>query len=199
MKNLIRTTATVIAILAFSAAHGGVIWDESLDGDLSDLSATPTSLGLLAFGDNDIINVEHTGTGVGGAGSDWFTFSVAAGTELVDLVVSNYRNTNAGAGAFIALFDGLSVGDPTADAKVAAGLMTGDGSLLGVSGFGEAAFGAVGAGDYTFWANETGGIAGWDLRLVVRDTTAVSEPAVLFLLLPALVIMMRRRLTLQRA
>ena len=70
-------------ILANPTARAAVIHDELFDGDLSNLGAAPSSLGVLAAGFNLVI-----GTKASLSDEDYLTFTIAPGFELSSVVLS---------------------------------------------------------------------------------------------------------------
>ena len=78
-------------VLTFAALGQGstVLWNESVNGPLSNGGATPaTALGSLTLGQNSVIGaVQLIPNGLGGGTliNDYFTFSVPANTEISSL------------------------------------------------------------------------------------------------------------------
>jgi hypothetical protein len=72
--------------IVFSTAHGQVMWNESVNGDLSNNQAAP-SISFPSSGANAVIGT------VGGADSqDWITFTVPAGFQLSSLTLAAYSS-----------------------------------------------------------------------------------------------------------
>ena len=61
--------------IATSTASAGVIWDEATDGSLSTDRLSPTTMGTLAPGSNDLIGSTVSGI------SKFFSITIGAGTE----------------------------------------------------------------------------------------------------------------------
>jgi hypothetical protein len=78
----------VLAAVAPVASHAGVVWNEGVNGDLSNNQGAPTSVGLVA-GANSVIGV----SGIGDT-QDWLTFTVPAGMQLSSLVLVSYLSTD---------------------------------------------------------------------------------------------------------
>jgi len=76
----------VLAALAVSHSANAMMWDESLNGDLSNDGLAPTLL-TLSPGSNQILG--HTGDGGQGVDRDYFTFTLAQGQQLSSIVLLN--------------------------------------------------------------------------------------------------------------
>lgn len=77
----------VFAWLSVAPAQAVTIWDEAVDGDLSDQPASPTNVGSLSIGDNSLIGAlvdEH----------DYFSFEVLAGETLDSVTVVSQTLVN---------------------------------------------------------------------------------------------------------
>ncbi len=183
-------SAAVLAAGLCASAQATTVWDEAVSGDLANLGATPTA---VSFGLGS--NVIRGTTGRDAAGvvdRDYFTFTVAAGWQLETLTVLPGSTFLGGAAAS---FIGMQVGpvmtvDP--DSGSATGLLgwwlynendIGNdilqqmGSSPGAVGY----TGALPAGTYTVWVQETGtGVAAYGFDFAV---TQVPEPATALLML----------------
>ena len=90
-------------------AKAAIVWDESLDGDLSTLPGAPTSLGSLAAGEseflgttvNDLVSVDR----------DYLTFTIAAGHSLTNIMLNDYQAPGDDVG-FIGLYAGSTASTP---------------------------------------------------------------------------------------
>jgi hypothetical protein len=180
--------ATAIS-LAFASSAYAVVWNESINGDLSGSYSAPTVLGSLGPGTHSIIGGDSSGS------RDIFTFTISAGMSLVS--VFNVAYSGADGTAFIGIASGTSINDSNLP-----------GSLLGYTHFGTVpgtvgteiidniAVGAgsatfippLGAGTYTVWMQQAGAAATWQMDFIV-----VPEPAHAALLLLGLPWLARRR------
>ena len=80
----------LVAMLAPAPSQAAVIWDESTNGDLSNVQATPTKL-ALSLGTNSI-----KGSVVGASDvRDWVTLTVPAGMQLKQIILAAYTSTDA--------------------------------------------------------------------------------------------------------
>jgi hypothetical protein len=153
--------AAITLLMLFSLSFGSVAnadnYNEGIDGDLSGSMAAPTSISLDP-GSNTI-----TATSVSGD-VEYFTVSVPAGFQLSALTVVAY--TSIDPVAFIGVQNGTTFTEPPVGTNVA--------NLLGYTHFGTAHVGTdilddigagagsqmftppLGAGNYTFWAQQTG-------------------------------------------
>ena len=141
-----------------------VVYDESLDGKLSDDSSEPTVI-TLASGDNRIIADQATGV------ADYFTVEIPSGYELAELNVESYESEGA---AFIGIGEGDSITGQTAESLLG-GLVYGDanidtdilpemGKLEGATGFTS----PLPSGEYTIWLNQNGDVSSVTLNLVLE-------------------------------
>lgn len=164
-----------------------VLWDESVNGNLSNNQSTPTPL-TAALGTNSVIGT------VGGADGtqDWLTLHVPAGMRLDSLVLAAYSSTDAQG------FTGVQAGTSFVGSPFTAGSYLGyahfgtgatngtlpptnlvGADLLPIMGSSSTAPGAQGftpplaAGDYTFLIQQLGAITTYQFDY---DTSAVPTP-----------------------
>lgn len=183
-------SASLLCVGMLSGAQAATAWDEAVSGDLANAGATPTavSFGLGA-------NLVRGTTGRNGAGvvdRDYFTFTVAPGWQLATLSVLPGSTFLGGAGAsFIAMQVGpvMTVNPESGSATGLLGwwlynendigndILQQMGSSPGAVGYA----GALPAGTYTVWVQETGtGVAAYGFDFAV---TQVPEPASALLML----------------
>ncbi len=65
-------------ILLCNTAHAALLWDESVNGDFSNVAATPTSLSVLSAGDYEVLGSVH----VQSDPYDAFSFDIPSGNIL---------------------------------------------------------------------------------------------------------------------
>lgn len=88
-------TLLAIAVLAtvefttFADGRAATIWDEGVNGDLSDNQAAPNALALAA-GANSVI-----GSVGGGNSRDWIALTVPTGQQLTGIVLAAYVSNDA--------------------------------------------------------------------------------------------------------
>lgn len=159
MYTSIRSLVLAFALLALASAHAAVIHDERVDGDLSDVGASPTAFSL-GLGSSEIIGV----TGAGINDFDFFSLSIGGGLVLDSLSLNAFGGSNL---SFIAVQTGTVWTEGIRGAINPANLLgwthigAGDvgSDILGNLGSGFGATGFIpplGAGDYTFLVQETG-------------------------------------------
>jgi hypothetical protein len=156
---MLRATFTLFMLISFS--YGSVAYadnyDEGVDGDLSGNQLAPTSISLDP-GSNTV-----TATSISGD-REYFTMNVPSGFQLSAIMVNSYVSTDMV--AFIGVQNGTTFTEPPTGTNVA--------NLLGWAHWGTANIGTdilddigagagsqtftppLGAGDYTFWAQQTG-------------------------------------------
>ena len=172
-----------------SSAFGGTLWNSTVNGPLSTSGLTPTPLGPLTLGDNDVFaTTGSSATGV--IDQNYFVVTVPVGfalgsiTELPGTVVG-------GTASFIGVEAGSQVtvgSNPTTAAGLlgftlytTAEINTNILPLMGIPDNGSSGFTPpLGPGQYSFWIQE--GAAGtfpygFDLGLV--STASVPEPGTL--------------------
>jgi hypothetical protein len=188
-SHMLRSIALLAgAFLYGTAAHGSVIYNETISGDLSNNGLTPTQL-FVSLGLNDVLG----STGKSAAGvidRDYFTFTVAPGLELTGVTVLPGTQTLGALGeSFIGVQTGPEVTVSTA-ATDATGLLGWDHygaddigvnilPAMGTSGLDSTGFtGPLPAGTYSFWVQEASvGTVNYGLEFTVAP-----EPSSLILL-----------------
>ena len=162
-------TLAIVGIAA-CVAQGQVIWDETIDGDLSNDGATPSVGGSLAVGDNLVRGSTGPGTGtIGEPGFDVLTFTVDAGEVVTSMILNAYDPATGGSSGFV-LFDG-PLGDGTGTPFI--GGSTGDGAAVGTDLFDQIGITELVAGDYTFEVREFGGPRStWEVNFTVVPAPA---------------------------
>ena len=185
----ILAAASCCAFLAASAS-ADLMWDEAIDGDLSDDYQNPTQLFTKGVNNHVIFTTVGADANGGEQDREYFTFTIEEGYELVSLVLDNFETdpeTNLG---FIGVAQGSVFPTPPDNADPTALLGY---ALVGLSdvgndilqamgnGAGSQGFsGPLGAGTYTWWAQETGpSTDNWDLNFVVTEVPAPGALALL--------------------
>ena len=166
-----------------STAAADLMWDEAIDGDLSSDYLSPTQLFTKGVNNHVIFTTIGQAENGGDQDREYFTFTVAEGYELVSIVLDGFETspeTNLG-------FIGIAAGsvfttppdapDPTqllgyylpGVSDVGSDILQAMGQGGGSQGFS----GALGAGSYSFWAQETGpSTDNWDLNFIVTEVPA---------------------------
>ena len=196
-----RSRTLALAALALApiaaVASADVVYDEAVDGDLSDDPNAPTAISFLSPGTSTVI---FTTDGLGDD-RDIFTFNVAEGYQLTGIILDLFATEPAANLGFMGFAAGDVLGtdplapDPTALLGYAlpgasdsgTDFFTQMGQAAGAQGYD----GPLGAGDYTFWAQETGPSAdNWEISFVI---TPVPGPGALALVAVAGLAGRRRR------
>lgn len=157
-------------------------YNEAISGDLSNLGLSPTLLGTLTPGSNQIFGT--TGRGAAGIDRDYFTVTIPAGYQLSALIELPGTSVG-GATSFLGVQAGKQVTLPTTT-TTAVGLLgwthygAGDINVnllprMGIPDTGSSGFTPpLGAGDYAFWIQDfNAGQFNYGFNLVVQ---AVPEP-----------------------
>ena len=171
------TAALIMAGVFAGSVSADLMWDEAIDGDLSGDYLNPTQ--LFTKGVNNHVRF----TTVGSEDKEYFTFEVAEGFELVAIVLDNFETDPEGNLGFI----GIAQGDvfPTPPdapdvtsllgyylpgvSDIGSDIMQAMGNGGGSQGFS----GPLGAGSYSFWAQETAASDDvWDLNFIVTEVPA---------------------------
>ncbi|MBI2824351.1 MAG: hypothetical protein HYX69_06655 [Planctomycetia bacterium] len=158
-------------------ACGSVVWDESVNGDLSGNRLAPTAI-AIAVGDNELVG------SVKGGELDYVTFTVPAGAVLSKLVLESFTSTDQI--AFIAIQNGATFTEP-AVGTVTANLLgythfgPGEGNvgtdILDDMGTGAGAQGftpPLPAGAYALWIQQLSSLTSYQFDFVVSN---VPEPS----------------------
>jgi hypothetical protein len=203
-------------ILAFgSNSRATVIWNQSINGPLSELPSAPTPF-TLSEGTNSIIAVVGGGNGTeSGVDQNWVNINIPTGLQLSELVLASYTSTD------LQGFTGVAAGTTFAPGE--AGVNT-EGNYLGYTHFGTGASnngqpatnlvgvdvlpimgnnvvdspGSAGftpplpAGSYTFLIQQLGATTDYQYDF---DVTSVPEPATdaILLIAPMILGFSRRR------
>jgi len=195
-RYLTRSALVALSYIVFSSAQGAVVYDESIDGDLSDFGLNPTVV-HLGPGSNLILGT--TGFGATEVDRDYFSLAVPSGAVLKSLTVLP-GTTEGGDVSFIGVQVGAQVTVAT-DASSADGLLGwvhyGPGvvnrDILPRIGRGDGATGftgPLGQGTYSFWVQDFNRATyQYDLTL---SAASVPEPEIYAALAVGLVFLMAR-------
>ncbi|MAJ47579.1 MAG: hypothetical protein CBC35_10000 [Planctomycetes bacterium TMED75] len=190
-----REKTCILSLLAACAVCGAsasadLMWDEAIDGDLSSDYLNPTQLFTKGVNNHVIFTTIGAAENGGDQDREYFTFEVAQGYELVSIVLDGFETdpeTNLG---FIGIANGSvfptppGAPDPTqllgyyllGVSDVGSDILQAMGQGGGSQGFS----GPLGAGSYTFWAQETGpSTDNWDLNFIVTEVPAPGALALL--------------------
>lgn len=177
----------LLAPLALGLGNAATLYEESVSGDLSTSSGSPSSLSF-GFGSN----VVHGTTGRDGntqlVDRDYFTFVVPAGGNLQAITILTGTIGGGTGSSFIGIGSGASLLDPTtAVPTLAASLLgytlyssadIGNNILPRLAASGGSAppaigFSSLGPGTYTLWVQETGtGSFNYALDVVITPEPA---------------------------
>lgn len=172
------TIRAIIALAAFApAAAAGVIFDEAVDGDLSNDRANPTSF-VLGSGAN-LFTMDVFDSDQPGGDLDYFTVNVGAGFTIDSITLVSSTNPNGGfdSTGFIALQVGPEVTvDPDApNPAPLAGFVIAEPGTIGTNILPDLS-GTVGPtlgeGAYSFWVQQTG----VDLTRITLSFNVVPAP-----------------------
>jgi hypothetical protein len=197
-KRKICSALPGVLLAAFScvpATSSAFVYDEAVDGDLSNAGLSPTVL-IADIGANTLAGITVSGD------LDYFTFNVGAGLKLDAILLTAFDSADDLAFAAVqsgSLFTEPPVGTDPGNllgwVHIAAPLVGTD--ILDDMGLGDGAMGFVPplpSGDYSFWIQQTGDDpVGYGMQFMV---SAVPVPAALYLLgsgLLALGVRMRAR------
>ncbi len=187
---LLFFAATLIGFC--SAASGAIVWDESMDGDLSDDPLAPTGI-MFAVGVNGVI-----GTDGDADTRDYITFTIEDGYQLDAILLQEYLDVATGGDGdrgYIAINSGDTSAIPdggNSDSFLGGSHMdplaagTDLLAILAAAPLAGTGFDApLGPGTYSFLIQQTGvEITSYGLDFVVSATVPV--PAAVWLLLSAI-------------
>lgn len=158
-----------------SVAHAGVLWNETVQGDLSSDWLAPTVGTLVRSEDGENILSGICGDDGTGIDRDYITVTIPDGAQLTSIILQDYFSTDFN--MFMGVVAGTTVVNPD-DAT--------DQSVLGYALFGPFDIGndlmddlavahypgggfvaPVGPGTYTFWIQQTGEPTVYQMNFVV--------------------------------
>ena len=162
---------TVVVAPTSVGAQDNVLHDEAADGEISGDAANPLAVDL-AVGANVLSGSVQAGN------IDYVTVNVPDGYELSGIDLLSYTGPSV---SFIGLQEGTQFTEPPNGTDVAnllgfhlfGGEVGSD--ILGAIGQGQGTqgfTGSLGAGDYTFWIQETGGEVDYSISLNVAEAPA---------------------------
>lgn len=168
------------ATLNFVVAESTVIWDEAIDGDLSDDGTNPTGAFTLTPDADNIVIANQVGNP---RDVDFFTFTVPTDFQLDQLIVVDYVSGDDV--AFIAIDEGATTdvdfnnpaaadllgGTTYGTASIGNDILPAMGNLGGATGFTP----PLPAGDYTIWLNQTGAISEVMLNFVLGEALSLDD------------------------
>jgi hypothetical protein len=171
---------TLVWVVLAHAAGAASIWDETLNGDLSNDRANPTLLTPLSIGSNTISGTVTQGE------RDYFRFNVPTGYTLNQIFLTVHSPANT---SFFAIQSGTQITvDPTAPtAGPLLGYVHTGGGLVGTDVLDDMATSnllvppaqgfalPLGPGDYSFWMQQTSAILtsyAFDVIIAPEPTTA---------------------------
>jgi len=176
-----------------SATFANTVWSEAVNGELSNAASSPTAL-TTGVGSNLVLG--RAGTLVtGGLDPDFFTFTIAPGTQLSAINVTMFMpDESVGGGSFFAIASGTSISPNNPATHLSNTLFSEVGDILPALSsnpvFGGTGLPAnPGAGTYTAWFQETLTSVSYGFDLVV---TPVPEPMTLASLAAGMSLILRR-------
>jgi len=189
-----RITTAALLLTCFGIAHASVIWDEDLQGDISNDRFNP-SVGTMTLGSNFLFATSKQGD------REYIRIDIPDGMQLEKLMMEHYHGDDLT--AFIAIQAGTTFTEPPTGTNVANLLGythfgPGPGNvgtdILDDMGTGQGAIGFVpplNAGPYTYWIQQTGvNPAHYHFEFIVGT---VPEPCTMAVLGVAGLAFLRRR------
>ena len=175
--------ALLALLISTGTATAANIWNEPIDGELSDDYLNPTALTLTIGGASDDVFFQTPESLI--TDRDYFTITVASGYELSALVLAQFDTSPSTNLGFIAIASGANF--PTSGASPNPALLLGYalvgaahvgtdilddlGAAAGTIGFS----GSLGSGTYSFWAQDnTASDEDWTISFV---TSPIPEPS----------------------
>ncbi len=176
----IRDAAALGAVLcvlgAGSTAGAGValLWDDAVDGDLSNDRLNPTAF-VLGFGTSAIVS-ETMLSATAGGDRDYFSVTVGAGQVLTSIVLAESSSDGFDTAGFVGMQFGpqVTVDPDMPDASLLSGFAITSPDLVGTDILnmlsGQT---SLGEGTYSFWVQQTGEF----LTRIRLDFTVVPAPS----------------------
>lgn len=183
-------TALVCSGIVIGSASAELMWDELIDGDLSSDYLNPTQVYSKGVNNHVIFTTIGAEENGGNQDREYFTFTIDEGYELSALILDGFATdpeTNLG---FLGVAQGsvfpTSPDAPDVTTLLGYGLIglsdVGNDILqiMGQGGGAQGFSGPLGAGTYTWWAQETGpSTDDWDLNFVITEVPAPGAIALL--------------------
>jgi hypothetical protein len=165
-----------LALCAGLASGQNILWDETVDGDLSNFGLTPSNGGTLAAGANLVRGSTGPGSGLtGDEGYDILTFNVAAGFTVTSIVLNAYDPSGTTSTSGFVLFSG---NQGTDSLNPFLGGVSWGTANVGAELLSSISSGPLGPGDYTFEVREFGGPRStWEIQI-----NAIPAPGAMALL-----------------
>lgn len=193
-KQALRNTALLSLVVCSGVSNAQVIWDEGVNGDLSDNRLAPTDLTLLS-GTNSLIATS------GGGDREYVHFVLSPGLALAHINVVSWSGIDQT--GFIGVQAGTTFTEPPTGTNVA-NLLGWSHYGPGVGNLGSDILPAIGQGagaigftpplsgpNFTFWLNQTS--SNRETYQLDFVTSPVPEPASIGLFVVGLAAMIRRR------
>lgn len=191
---IVKKAVLLVLALSFgAAAQAQIIWDETVQGDLSNDRLNPTNLNLN-LGTNGVL------ASSGFSDIEYVHFHLAAGMQLDAIIPISY--SGADEVAFIGVQAGSIFTEPASGANVAnllgwalwgPAMGNMNTNILPTIGTGAGAQGFTGpltGSDYTFWIQNTGSDFTWRMDF---NTSVVPEPATMAALFVGSIALLRRK------
>ena len=167
--------AALAALAASQGANAAMVWDESINGDLSNDGLAPQALTLFP-GSNQLVG--STGDGGQGVDRDYFTFTLTPGRTLSSIRLLG-NTFVSGAFSFIGIQTGPQV---TVQPSGAGGNLLLGWTHYSMNDIGTdilpaiTSGGPLSPGTYSVWVQDTGGPATYGFDLGVTGVTPVPLP-----------------------
>ncbi|MBV8036168.1 PEP-CTERM sorting domain-containing protein [Roseateles sp.] len=171
-----KTCIGAALLVAVASSQAAIVWDEAIQGDLSDNGLAPTVI-AMAPGRNLVLGT--MGDAGHGVDRDYFSFTVPAGHVLAELWLLPVTGVS-GSASFFGIQAGPQLTVTPSGGGIEAfygfnhygGEQIGSDILVAMVGADKA---PIPAGTWSVWLQETGGQVSYGLDFVI--TSAVPEPA----------------------
>lgn len=175
-----KLLSTIAIALLTTTIGAQTLWDENVDGDLSNDNTNPSGAFVLEIGSTNTVIASQMLTP---RDVDFFSFTVPENSVLQELIIEDYVSSDST--GFMGIDSGLTTdvdfmspnpsvllgGTTYGTSSIGNDILPAMGNLSGAEGFTP----PLAAGDYTIWLNQTGSVSEVTINLVLEEVLSVND------------------------